>query len=109
MLLLPLRGPALVSQGNENGRGEGPGADPPFDRAGRDGARHPMQWDAGETGGFTTGEPWLPAVDPAERNVDDERSDHGSLAGLYRDLIALRRELGPGFELLETEPGVLAY
>src|SRR3954463_15755136 len=92
LLLLPLPGPAFVYQGDEIGMADGPGADPPYDRAGRDGARHPMQWDPTENGGFTTGRPWLPAVDPAERNVEAQRDDPGSLLTLYRDLVALRRE-----------------
>ena len=68
-----------------------------------------MQWDASAHGGFTTGEPWLPLVDPAERNVADAARDPGSLLNLYRRLIALRRELGPGFRLLDAEPGVVAF
>jgi len=69
---------------------DGPGATPPYDRAGRDGARHPMQWDA--SGGFTTGRPWLPMVDPHERNVTDQREDPDSLLNLYRNLIARRKD-----------------
>jgi alpha-glucosidase len=85
----------------------GPGVDPPFDRAGRDRLRHPMQWDA--TGGFTTGTPWLPLVDPEERNVEGQRGDPGSLLELYRRLLELRSGLGSGFRLLEAEPGVVAF
>ena len=55
VLLLTLPGVAFVYQGDEIGLANGPGAEPPFDRAGRDGLRHPMQWDASATGGFTTG------------------------------------------------------
>jgi alpha-glucosidase len=88
-LLLSLPGTAFIYQGEEIGMEDGPGADPPIDRAGRDGARHPMQWDA--SGGFTTGTPWLPMVDPGERNVADQRDDPGSLLNHYRDLIARRR------------------
>jgi alpha-glucosidase len=113
LLLLTLPGAAFVYQGEEIGMADGPGADPPIDRAGRDGARHPMQWDASATGGFTADgvRPWLPAVDPAARNVADQRADPGSLLGLYQALIALRRTLaGSGFKLLEdTAAGVLAY
>ena len=69
---------------------DGPGASPRFDRAGRDGARHPMQWERSATGGFTTGKPWLPAVDPESCNVADQRDDPDSLLGLYRQLIAGR-------------------
>src|SRR4051794_11419175 len=100
MLLLTLPAAAFVYQGEEIGMADGPGADPPIDRAGRDGARHPMQWDATPSGGFTAGQPWLPVVDAAERNVADQRDDPSSLLSLYRELIALRPELGEGFEML---------
>jgi glycosidase len=109
LMLLTLPGAAFVYQGDEIGMADGPGADPPFDRHGRDGARHPMQWDGGPNGGFSGGTPWLPAVDPAERNVAAQRDDAGSLLTLYREIIALRRRLGAGFELLDAPPGVIAY
>jgi alpha-glucosidase len=109
LLLLTLPGAAFVYQGDEIGQANGPGADPPYDRAGRDRLRHPMAWDASATGGFTTGLPWLPAIDRAERNVEDQRGDSASLVELYRRLIALRRELGEGFRLLDAEPGVVAF
>ena len=107
VLLLTLPGTAFVYQGDELGLANGPGHEPPFDRAGRDRLRHPMQWDA--HGGFTSGTPWLPLVDPEARNVADERADPGSLLNLYRSLIELRRELGAGFRLLDAEPGVVAF
>jgi len=75
----------------------------------RDGARHPMQWDATPSGGFTDGDPWLTAVDPGVRNVASQHDDESSLLRLYRDLIGLRRTLGPGLELIDSEGGVLAY
>jgi alpha-glucosidase len=107
VLLLTLPGVAFLYQGDELGLANGPGAERPFDRAGRDGLRHPMQWDA--AGGFTSGEPWLPLVDPQERSVEAQRGDPGSLLELYRRLIELRRGFGRGFRLLEAEPGVVAY
>ena len=93
-LLLSLRGVAVLYAGEEIGMVDAPHEilpDPPFDRAGRDGCRTPMQWDATASGGFTTGRPWLPLVDPATRNVADQAGDPRSLLSLYRDLIALRR------------------
>ena len=107
-LLLTLPGTTFVYQGDEIGLANGPGADPPYDRAGRDPMRHPMQWDTSATGGFTTGVPWLPAVDPTERNVKAQRADPDSLLHHYRGLIARRKDLGP-FRLLDSEPDVLAY
>ena len=109
VLLLMLPGAAFVYQGDEIGLANGPGHEPPFDRAGRDGLRHPMQWDANAKAGFTTGEPWLPLVDPQERNVESQRGDTGSLLELYGHLVALRRTLGEGFRLLDAEPGVVAF
>jgi alpha-glucosidase len=110
MLLLTLPGPAFLYQGDEIGLLEGPGADPPVDRYNRDRARHPMQWDAGPQGGFTTGTPWLPAVDPGERNVAGQRADPDSLWSLHRDLIAVRRGLRGDVELVAArEDGLLTY
>ena len=109
MVLLTLPGAAFVYQGDEIGLMDGAGGDPPYDRAGRDGARHPMQWDASPSGGFTAGEPWLPPVDPAECNVAGQRGHPGSLLELHRKLIALRRTLGGPFRFLEGFAGVVAY
>ena len=57
----------------------------------RDNARTPMQWDATEHAGFSTGEPWLP-VNPnhEEINVAAERESEESVWHYYRDLIDLR-------------------
>ena len=109
VLLLTLPGTAFVYQGDELGQPNGPGADPPYDRAGRDGMRHPLAWNATPTGGFTTGTPWLPVLGPAERNVESQRDDASSLLSLYRRLLDLRRGLDGSFRFLDAEPGVLAY
>jgi len=114
LLLLSLPGAAFVFQGDEIGMGDGPGRPsgvPADDRSGRDVHRHPMAWDATPNGGFTTGTPWLPVVDPAAANVADQERDPDSLLHLYRDLIALRRDtLGGPLTLMEdTAPGVLAF
>ena len=108
MLLLTLPGPAFLYQGDEIGQGEGP-AESSNDRAGRDRHRHPMQWDASPGGGFTAGEPWLGLVDPARRNVAEQRDDPESMLSLVRELIALRRELGEDFELLDSAEGIVAF
>jgi alpha-glucosidase len=110
MMLLTLPGPAFLYQGDEILQGDGPpGEGTRFDRAGRDRFRHPMQWDGSPSGGFSTGQAWLPPVDPAERNVEAQRDDSESALTLTRKLIALRRELGDGFELLDAAEGVVAY
>ena len=93
-LLLGLRGVPVLYMGEEIGMVDADRSilpDPPFDRAGRDGCRTPMQWDATPTGGFTTGTPWLPLVDPGHRNVAAHLGDPASLLNLYRKLIAARR------------------
>jgi oligo-1,6-glucosidase len=60
---------------------------------GRDNARTPMQWDAGEHAGFTTGEPWI-AVNPnhQEINAAAQVDDPDSVFTHHRRLIALRHE-----------------
>lgn len=69
-----------------------------------------MQWEPDpETAGFTEGVPWLAPVDPAERNVAAQLDEPGSLLHLYRELIALRPSLGPGFEMLDAADGVVAF
>jgi alpha-glucosidase len=108
MLLLTLPGTAFVYQGDEIGLADGPGHDPPYDRAGRDCARHPMQWEPAPDGGFGPNA-WLAPVDPLERNVADQKNDPASLLHLYRRLIALRRELGDGIRFRDSPPGTLVY
>jgi alpha-glucosidase len=109
LMLLTLPGPAFLYQGDEIGLADGPGGERVYDRAGRDRFRHPMQWDASPNGGFTTGDPWLRAVEPERVNVEAQRDDPRSTLSLVRDLLALRRVLGDGLELLGAAPGVLAY
>ncbi|HEX8121163.1 MAG TPA: alpha-amylase family glycosyl hydrolase [Solirubrobacteraceae bacterium] len=110
MLALTLPGTVFVYQGDEIGTANGPGADPPVDRWNRDAFRHPMRWSDDEPhGGFTTGTPWLPDAPVEGGAVDAQERDPGSILHLYRDLIALRRTLGPGLELLAAAESVLAY
>ncbi len=61
---------------------------------GRDNARTPMQWDASEHAGFTTGTPWLD-VNPnhAEINAQAAVADPDSVFHYYRRLIELRHAL----------------
>ena len=116
-LLLMLRGVAVLYAGEEIGMVDADPAtlpDPPFDRAERDGCRTPMQWDGSPTGGFTTGTPWLPLVDPAERSVADQSRDAESLLSLYRRLIAVRGSMpalarGTHRSLFGVAPDVLAW
>ena len=92
LLLLSLRGTICIYAGEEIGMVDArplPGME--HDRAGRDAQRTPMQWDASPASGFTSGTPWLPLVDPAKRNVEQQSQDPASLLSFYRRLLALRR------------------
>jgi oligo-1,6-glucosidase len=81
----------------------------------RDNARTPMQWDAGEHAGFTTGTPWIP-VNPnhTEINAQAAVADPDSVFHHYRKLIALRHDepavaLGDFTMLLPDDPQVYAF
>jgi glycosidase len=68
-----------------------------------------MQWEPEPKAGFTTGDPWLPPVDPERTSVAAQRDDPGSVLALHRRLIELRHSFEPGFELLGVEDEVLSY
>ncbi|PWC07445.1 glycoside hydrolase family 13 protein [Mycetocola zhujimingii] len=82
---------------------------------GRDNARTPMQWDASEQAGFTTGTPWI-SVNPnyPEINAEADRASGTSVFAFYQRLIELRHTndtvaLGD-FELLEpSHPTLYAF
>lgn len=124
MLLLTLRGTPTLYQGDELGIGR---VDIPADRIrdpqhlrqpqldiGRDRSRTPFPWDNSPNAGFSTGEPWLPLnADWRTRNAAAQLNRPGSMLGLYRDLLALRRShaaLSIGdIALLDTDGDLLAY
>jgi alpha-glucosidase len=102
MLLMSLRGNAIIYQGEELGL---PQAHVPFEHLqdpeaianwpqtlGRDGARTPMPWTSAADGGFGCPSAWLP-IDPAHLhyNVAAQRSDPESILNWTRRLIALRQ------------------
>ena len=59
---------------------------------GRDNARTPMQWTAGENAGFTTGTPWLPVNENyLQINAEAELADPDSVFHYYQRLISLRK------------------
>ena len=59
---------------------------------GRDNARTPMQWTAGENAGFTTGTPWLPLNENHSFiNVEAALADPDSVFYYYQKLIELRK------------------
>jgi alpha-glucosidase len=122
MLLLTLKGTPFFFMGDEMGAERVPippeRISDPFEKLvggfglNRDPERVPMRWDGSETGGFTTGVPWLPLGDRA-RNVWDQRGDSGSLLQLYRALIEVRGQhscLSRGeHRPLRSQNDVLAY
>ncbi len=116
-LLLTLRGVAVLYAGEEIGLVDAEPStlpNPPFDRAGRDACRTPMQWDASPNGGFTSGTPWLPIADAEVRNVAAQRDDAASMLALYRRLIAARRgsdalRRGDHRSIFGVAPDVLAW
>ncbi len=103
MLMMCLRGSACIYQGEELGLPEAEVAfedlkDPYGIRfwpafKGRDGCRTPMVWEkSNNTGGFSTGKPWLP-VSPDHLNLVPElqEQDPAALLHTYREAIGLRR------------------
>jgi alpha-glucosidase len=122
MLLLTLKGTPFFFMGDEMGAERVPippeRISDPFEKLvggfglNRDPERVPMRWDGSETGGFTTGVPWLPLGDRA-RNVRDQRGDSRSLLQLYRALIEVRGQhscLSRGeHRPLRSQNDVLAY
>jgi len=84
-------------------------------RMSRDNARTPVQWDASEHAGFTTGTPWLPVnANHVTINAEAERSDPRSVFHHYRRLVALRHDdpvvaLGDFTMLLPDDEHVYAF
>jgi alpha-glucosidase len=63
----------------------------------RDRCRTPMQWEAAPNGGFCAPEakPWLPLGNYRATNVAEQREDPSSILNLTRQLLGLRRSVGP--------------
>ncbi len=63
----------------------------PFHK-GRDGCRAPMQWNAGQNGGFSEADPWLPVnADYPKRNVVNQNADPNSTLNFFKQLVAVRK------------------
>jgi alpha-glucosidase len=83
------------------------------DPGGRDGCRAPMPWTRGSSHGWPAS-PWLPfPAGAAQRSVEAQRADPGSMLHLYRRLLAARRgspalRLGD-MEILDGPEGLLVY
>jgi oligo-1,6-glucosidase len=81
----------------------------------RDNARTPVQWDATDNAGFTTGTPWLP-VNPnhVQINAEAALADPDSVLHHYKRLIQLRHTVpvvvhGDYHLLLPADEQVFAY
>lgn len=58
----------------------------------RDNSRIPMQWDASENAGFSTGTPWLKAG-KSYKYINVENEIQGPIFTFYQDLIRLHKEM----------------
>ncbi|MBS0334383.1 MAG: alpha glucosidase [Proteobacteria bacterium] len=101
-LLLSLRGTTLIYQGEELGLPQAELRrdqlrDPVGDlywpyTGGRDGCRTPMPWANAPNLGFSSGEPWLPAVaEHADLTVEIQEEDPDSTLAFAREMIGFRR------------------
>ena len=113
----PARAPGLA--GALRGRGAGPGgrlrpAGAGRRPRGRDGCRAPIPWTGEPDHGWGVTDPWLPWPPEADqRNVAAQVADPGSIAHLYRRLLAARTA-SPALQLgdqapVEAPPPVVAW
>lgn len=58
----------------------------------RDNSRIPMQWDASENAGFSTGTPWLKAG-KSYKDINVENDIQGPIFAFYQNLIRLRKAM----------------
>lgn len=81
----------------------------------RDNSRTPMQWDATENAGFTSGTPWIAAASNyKDINVEEAVKDPDSILHYYKKLIELRKQYdvityGNYELLLGNHPRIWAY
>lgn len=60
----------------------------------RDNSRTPMQWNAGEYGGFSNTRPWIPMPDGlrSEMTVQEQQKETDSILAFYKKLTAMRKK-----------------
>lgn len=81
----------------------------------RDNGRTPMQWDASNQAGFTTGTPWIaPCQNFTHINASQALADKNSIFYTYQQLIAMRKALpllsyGDYLDLLPDHPRIWCY
>ena len=118
LLLLGLRGTPFLYYGEEIGMGDGTIPehmlqDPArIHTEGRDPERTPMQWEATDGRGFTTGTPWLPFGDETI-SVAAQVGEADSMLSLYRRALRFRKSsaaLRRGkLELLDLGEEIVAF
>ncbi|HAX73084.1 MAG TPA: glucohydrolase [Firmicutes bacterium] len=81
----------------------------------RGNSRTPMQWDATEHAGFTSGTPWM-KINPnyTHINVETELKDPHSILNFYKKMISIKKAheiftYGSYHLVLEDDPSVYAY
>ena len=81
----------------------------------RDNARTPMQWNASENAGFTSGKPWIPVNENFTTiNVETAEKEANSILHYYRKMIAFRKAnptmvYGDFEDLLPEHPQLFCY
>ena len=114
-LVLGLRGSPVLYAGEELGLEDA--FVPPervVDPGGRDGCRAPVPWTPAPDHGWGVDDPWLPwPPDPGHHNAETLLADEGSIAHLYRRLVAARKaspalQLG-GYVALDAPGDVIAW
>lgn len=81
----------------------------------RDNARTPLQWNASENAGFTTGKPWIPVnKNYPTINVETAEKEANSILHYYRKMIAFRKAnttlvYGDFDDLLPEHPQLYCY
>jgi len=114
LMLLTLRGTAVLYQGDEIGMQDVP-LPPgryrdPFGPGERDPSRTPMRWTPGAGAGFgpPEAEPWLPLGSGPD--VESQRADPRSVLRLCRAAIAVRARLaGSSYHARPSPPGTWVY
>ncbi len=84
-------------------------------RAGRDNARTPMQWNGKPNGGFSVGEPWMPLnPNTITINVEEQRKSPHSVLSYFQSMVRLRKQntvlrTGAYEPLADTGENVFAF
>ncbi|WP_129045349.1 alpha,alpha-phosphotrehalase [Companilactobacillus metriopterae] len=80
----------------------------------RENSRLPMQWDSQKNYGFTTGSPWLKAINKDTQTVESEIAKKDGVLSFYKKLIEFRRNepilIDGNYQLLdENNPDIFYF